>query len=137
MTPLEIEIPKLQTVSGNTSIKANRFANVRKAKAHRQAASIMLLAEDMCRVKSANADEWQGCLAYATGAPITVTVTRCSAGALDEHDNLRTALKHVVDGVADFLGCDDDDERITWNYAQEKAKRGTHAVRIKIEVRPL
>ena len=67
--------------------------------------------------------------------PITVTLTRISAGELDEHDNLRGALKAVVDQIAEQYGIADKDKRIDWQYAQEKAPRGTHGVRIHIESR--
>lgn len=65
--------------------------------------------------------------------PVTVTVTRISAGELDAHDNLRGALKAVVDQIAEHYGVADKDKRFTWQYAQEKAKRGTYGVRIRIE----
>ena len=67
--------------------------------------------------------------------PAVVTLTRLSAGTLDEHDNLRTALKAVVDGIAAKQGIQDNDPRVTWRYAQEKCKRGTWAVRVTVEVR--
>jgi hypothetical protein len=130
MTALECTIPGLHTQSANDMLRGNRFGHIRKAKQQRHAVQWSLIADDH------HADEphsFHGCLAYQVGAPVTVTITRCSAGELDSHDNLRTALKHVVDGVADFLGCHDNDERITYVYAQEKTKRGTHAVKIKIE----
>lgn len=67
--------------------------------------------------------------------PITVTLTRISAGELDAHDNLRGSLKAVVDQIAEQYGIADKDKRIDWQYAQEKAPRGTHGVRVKIEER--
>lgn len=134
-TPLECTIPGLKTSSANAMLRGNRFGHIRAAKQQRHATYVSLLGEDMFRDRKKPIDmhEWQGALAYLTGAPVTVTVTRCSAGELDSHDNLRTALKHVVDGVADFLGCDDRDSRVTWVYAQQREKRGVHAVKIKIE----
>lgn len=65
--------------------------------------------------------------------PVAVTLTRCSAGELDEHDNLRGALKAVVDQIAEHYGIPDKDKRIEWRYAQEKAPRGQFAVRVVIE----
>jgi len=65
--------------------------------------------------------------------PVAVTMTRISAGELDEHDNLRGSLKAVADQIADQYGIKDKDKRITWQYAQEKAKRGVYGVRIRIE----
>lgn len=67
--------------------------------------------------------------------PITVTLTRISAGELDEHDNLRGALKAVADQIAEMYDIPDKDKRFTWQYAQERAPRGTHGVRVRIEER--
>jgi hypothetical protein len=88
-------------------------ARARKVKAERQAAYLVTPRAEL---------------------PCTVTLTRLSAGELDD-DNVRGSLKGVRDGVADRLGVDDRDPRVTWNYAQEKVKRGTHGVRIEIEAR--
>ena len=62
--------------------------------------------------------------------PCTVTITRLGPRKLDS-DNLATSAKGLRDGIADKLGVDDGDERITWCYAQEKSK--TYGVRIEIE----
>jgi hypothetical protein len=48
-----------------------------------------------------------------------------------DSDNLAIAAKSLRDGVADKLGIDDGDPRITWAYAQEKSKG--YAVRIEIQ----
>ena len=58
--------------------------------------------------------------------PITVVLTRVAARKLDT-DNLAHAFKAVRDGVADWLGIDDGDERITWEYGQRKGKGAAHA----------
>jgi hypothetical protein len=55
--------------------------------------------------------------------PCVVTLTRIAPGTLDAHDNLPSALKHVVDAIATELGVPDNDPRITWQYAQEKRSR--------------
>ena len=67
--------------------------------------------------------------------PVTVTLTRISAGMLDAHDNLRGSLKTVVDEIADQYKLPDNDPQFDWRYAQEKAKRGVYGVRIRIETR--
>src|SRR5688572_5357815 len=54
--------------------------------------------------------------------PVTVELTRHAARLLDS-DNLVTAYKAVRDGVADWLGVDDGDERITWVVKQRKAPK--------------
>ena len=76
---------------------------------------------------------WATLLNKTPELPVVVTMTRLSPGTLDSHDNLRSALKGVVDGIADALGVDDADPRVTWKYAQEKCERGTHQVRVEIE----
>ncbi len=64
--------------------------------------------------------------------PAIVTLTRLAPRTLDD-DNLRGALKAVRDGVADALGVDDRDPRVSWEYAQEKHK--VPGVRIEIRRR--
>lgn len=56
--------------------------------------------------------------------PLEVVLTRVASRELDD-DNLRGALKHVRDGLAELLGVDDRDPRVRWQYAQEKAPRGS------------
>lgn len=68
----------------------------------------------------------------ASALPATVTLTRYSAGTLDD-DNLRGALKAVRDGIADAFGVPDNDPRIRFAYAQAKAKRGEFGVQVRIE----
>jgi hypothetical protein len=63
--------------------------------------------------------------------PCTVTLVRISPGLLDD-DNLRGALKGVRDGIADRLGVDDRDPRVTWLYAQERDK----GYAVRVEFRP-
>ena len=66
-----------------------------------------------------------------------VKLTRISAGTLDEAENLRIAMKHVKDIIAQFLfggsiGQRDDDKRASWEFCQLKAKRGVYGVIISI-----
>lgn len=56
-------------------------------------------------------------------APWTVLLTRVAPRKLDD-DNLRGALKAARDGVADALGIDDADARVTWNYDQRRSEQG-------------
>lgn len=62
---------------------------------------------------------------------LVVTLTRRSPGALDAHDNLRAALKSVVDAVAEYFEVDDANPRLEWRYAQVRGKAN---VRIDFEV---
>lgn len=60
-----------------------------------------------------------------------VKLTRLSPGTLDSHDNLRSALKHVVDGIALGLGeVDDGGGLIVWEYDQRRAP--TYSVEVEI-----
>ncbi len=69
--------------------------------------------------------------------PVVATVVRLAPGnGLDPHDGLRAALKGVVDGVADWLGLDNDrDPRVTWEYDQRRSPKGIYAVEIRIDRR--
>ena len=64
--------------------------------------------------------------------PCTVRLTRIAPRELDG-DNLQGGFKSVRDGVADWLGIDDNDKRITWVYAQERGAPKYYAARIEIE----
>lgn len=64
--------------------------------------------------------------------PATITLTRLSAGALDD-DNLAGAMKAIRDGVADAFGRADNSPGLIWRYAQERCARGAYGVRITIE----
>lgn len=70
--------------------------------------------------------------------PCTVVLTRISPRALDEHDNLRTSLKWVVDAVADYIlpgkaaGRADDCKEIKWEYKQVRGGVREYGVRIEI-----
>ncbi len=81
--------------------------------------------------------------------PCHITVIRLSSRSLDTMENLPMALKAITDELADILvpekggwyvtkagtkkrirGHSDSDPRLSWSYAQEKAK--TQAVRVEI-----
>ena len=53
--------------------------------------------------------------------PVTVRIVRAAPRALDD-DNLQRAAKALRDGVADWLGVDDGDPRVSWHYAQATAR---------------
>jgi hypothetical protein len=54
--------------------------------------------------------------------PVTVELTRHAARLMDS-DQIVTVMKSVRDGVADWLGVDDGDDRITWVVKQRKAPK--------------
>src|SRR5579864_2050478 len=70
--------------------------------------------------------------------PCIVTLTRIAPRFLDQDDNLRMSFKHVKDIIADLIkpglamGRADDDERMIWQYSQEKGKPKEYAVKIEI-----
>lgn len=55
--------------------------------------------------------------------PCTIQLTRGSPSEGLDSDNIRAALKHVRDGVADAMGIDDRDPRVTWTYLQQRTKQ--------------
>lgn len=72
-------------------------------------------------------------LTGSTFVPVLVTMTRVSAGVLDD-DNLRDPLKPVRDGVADALGINDGDvARIRFKYEQRKGPPKLPSVEVLIE----
>lgn len=63
--------------------------------------------------------------------PCVVTITRIAPKQLDS-DNLQSGAKALRDGIADRLGVNDNDPRVTWIYAQERGEPREYAVRIEI-----
>lgn len=52
---------------------------------------------------------------------LTITLTRLGPVPLDS-DNLAYSFKAVRDAIAKWLGIDDNDQRLTWDYRQEKVR---------------
>ena len=101
----------IKTVS--VANKSEHWAKrAKRTKLHRQTAAAMLRSYGM------PGDIWR------TSFPIrwTITLIRIGGRRLDD-DNLRAALKACRDGVADWLGIDDGDNRLVWQYGQEPKKR--------------
>lgn len=72
-------------------------------------------------------------LAHRVRPPCVVVLVRISPRPLDS-DNAASALKRVRDGVADALGIDDADQRVSWVVEQ---RRGPAKVRgVIVEVYP-
>ena len=69
---------------------------------------------------------------FAPAGPLVITLTRLTGprGKHLDDDNLAGSLKAVRDGVADWLGCADNDPRLTWRYGQERGE--IWAVRIQV-----
>jgi len=62
---------------------------------------------------------------------LVVTLCRVAPRTLDD-DNLRGATKGLRDGVADALGINDNDPRVTWEYQQRRGHAGEYAVSVTI-----
>lgn len=62
--------------------------------------------------------------------PCTITLTRIAPRKFDS-DNCAAGFKGVRDAIAEWLGVDDGDERITWLYAQRRRGVGEYAVELE------
>ena len=98
-------------------------------------------AHEHWRKRQRRAKEQRGIVALMLGAshvrppvPCVVTITRIAPGKLDD-DNLAGSQKHVRDGIADWLGVNDRDPRVKYEYAQRKGKPKEYAVQIEIMVK--
>jgi len=66
---------------------------------------------------------------------LVVRVVRIAPRSLDTHDNLGTALKPIVDGVADALGLvDDSDERV--RFIPDAERGGVREELVRLEFYP-
>jgi len=65
---------------------------------------------------------------------VTITLTRIAPRKLDS-GNLEGVFKAVQDGVADALGIDDGDERLTWVYKQAQGAPKQYEVWVDVEIR--
>lgn len=110
---INVDIP-IRTVSVMNT-REHHMARARRARLHRQSAH---WAMEQLRVRPA--------------FPCTVTLTRIAPRELDG-DNLQSALKAARDGVADWLGLDDRDARVTWNYGQRKGPAKQYSVEVTIQ----
>ena len=63
--------------------------------------------------------------------PVTVVLTRVAPRRLDG-DNLQSGFKAVRDGVADWLGVDDGNGLIDWQYVQRSGRPSEYAVEIEV-----
>lgn len=62
-----------------------------------------------------------------------VTLVQCRRRMLDSHDNMRTAVKPLVDAITETLGFkSDDDPRLKWEYGQCET-RGSEGVIVRVE----
>jgi len=115
-----VEIPGMKLESLNVTFRGahagSHYARAARAKMQRRTAHAFMLAH--LRLQKMQ-------------LPAVVTITRVAPGTLDD-DNLAGACKHTRDGIADALGLDDRDARLSWRYAQQKSKRGVYAVLVHV-----
>jgi hypothetical protein len=77
------------------------------------------------RVKKIRSETYLCLRSIKTKPVLPCTVMMCrlaNSTGLDPHDNLPGSLKPFSDGVADWLGIDDRDPRITWKFSQRRGK---------------
>jgi len=64
--------------------------------------------------------------------PVSIKLTRISPRRLDHGDNLNASMKAIRDGIADWLGVDDGNERIFWDYFQTRPSKGETGVLVRV-----
>lgn len=118
---LSFEIPVYTRTESNTG--GSHFAKARRAKQQRSAAYL-------------------ACCSYLRDKPVAlpcqVRIVRIAPGrGLDPGDNLPSSVKHIRDGIADFLEVDDrHEDQVRYVYAQEKGDAGQYWVRVEFEPMP-
>lgn len=100
-------------ILSEANLRCHWAARAARMKRHRQTADVMTPAPRLVSL------------------PATITLTRIAPRALDS-DNLAGGFKGVRDGVADKLGINDNDPRVTWVYAQRKGKPREYAAEVEI-----
>lgn len=117
-----INIPRLHIKNG-CNLREHWAARAKRVKKERNAVGWALASQQW------KAGGGRG-LVRGPGLPAVVTLTRLAPRQLDS-DNAVAGFKAVRDAIAEFFGVNDNDPRVTWRYAQEKAKG--YACRIEIE----
>lgn len=132
---LVVTLPRLRLVS---EANAREFwaDRARRVKEQRTAARSALSRATKTSPVGAKRGQlrWDGWGHLGNPESLVVTITRIAPRRLDS-DNLARSAKAIRDGVADWLGIDDGDERIDWRYAQRRGGMGEHAVEIRVEWR--
>jgi hypothetical protein len=110
---LVLEAPILTVSEAN---KRGHWAKgARRAKSQRDVVKLLLVSK----------------LGRAPAPPLEVRLVRIAPRRLDG-DNLQRALKAIRDGVADWLGVDDGDPRLTWLYDQGAGAPKYYGVRVEL-----
>lgn len=120
---ITVEVPI--TTKNPTNTREHHMVRAKRVKAQRAGVGLMLRANAVgTRLEP-----------VSHGMRLVVLLTRVSPGTLDKHDNLRAALKHVVDEVAAYFGVDDADKRVEWRYAQVQGKPSCVRIELSVEDR--
>ena len=115
----------LKTISESQETGISRLAGILKTRRIREQRSITFL------------ELIQAWGMKAPGLPLTITMTRIAPRQLDS-GNLEACLKHVQDGIADWL-CgqygkgQDRQEGLAWQYAQMRGKAREYAIEVAVE----
>ena len=116
----QLTIPGVELKSSNHDLRGvtrqGMFGKSARAKKQREAALLV------CRSK----------FGKAPPPPLVITITRIAPAELDTDNNVSSA-KHIRDGISDWLGVNDRDKRLRWEYAQEKQGKGVYGVRIRVQ----
>jgi hypothetical protein len=116
-----VAIDSLRLVS-EANVKCHWRVRAKRNKEHREASRLAL--ESMI----GDPKIWTSQL------PIVITITRIGCRRLDS-DNLYSSAKSCRDGIADFLGVNDGDTRITWVMEQRKGSPKFYGVEISYQTR--
>jgi hypothetical protein len=112
--PMQVRIPQL--VPQSLNVREHHMVKAIRVKRERSMVSLVLNSRN------------------PPPLPCVVTMVRQFPRALDD-DNLTGSCKHARDSVAEWLGIDDRDPRVTWRCKQEKVPRNRAGVVIRFEAR--
>lgn len=128
---LTLELPLRIDSRGAGNSREHHMAKHRRIKTQQAAMALVLKTKGRAWLDAAH-------MALSSARPPTVVVLfeRVAPRALDSHDNLRMGLKACADAVADWLGLDDADERLRWEYRQTRGGERQYAVRVSLDLVP-
>ena len=118
---MKIEAQVLVRLVNGANAREHWAVRANRAKAQRAQAALALRASAIGRPLALQ----------IAGGGLTITITRRGGRRMDD-DGLTISAKHVRDGIADWLGIDDGDKRLTWIVRQDKAPRGQHWVDVVV-----
>lgn len=120
------------TTAGHWSITLTLACRVVSEANRRDHWSVQRRRSEMQAAALHKALEGAGLTHHKPPLPLSVTWTRIGRQTLDD-DNLARAFKSLRDRLADWIGIDDGDDRLTWNYEQRAGEPG---VELELRSRP-